>query len=501
MEKLEHALDRSEQVTAEYHLISTGDKATDKRFLIQGELGEGGMGTVYRGLDKLTNKSVAIKAFQRPKFGNQESSEKHRARQDAEAQILKTLHHPNLPEFVDSFHDNEGDGYIVMEYVDGRPLELLIQQWVSNLDGIRPRGSTAPGNLAAEVARQLLGILKYLHEQDYIHRDVKPANVMYVLEKGGIHVKLIDFGIGKDRKGKDSLTRQGEIMGTLNYMAPEQAIETKDVDHRADLYSVGVVLYEMVTGTLPIDLSGATSANQEYRRLMTEFQHPFPPGRYPSALVDGMNPLLEQLILRLMERDPNRRIQTADEALQLLEDALANDSPVSLRNSPPPPSSSVQMLPSAPPEPPKNKMPYLWTGMLMLLIGSIVALGYVVASHKENASATQSSASAATSSVTASVAIVPSSSVRVPTAVPPPTSSTVRVAHAPKAEPVLTDADKRSLDQAIVQIKGSQGACPRRTTIELMRLRDTYQSQEAINQLAVCKDRADKIARAKTGPP
>lgn len=250
-------------------------------YQLTGLVGRGGMGAVYRGIQKSLERPVAIKILP-PEFGEDpDFAERFRR----EALAMGKLTHPNIV----TVHDFGRAGpyfYIVMEFVEGADLHRLIS-----------RGEL-PSDSALMIVAQICEAVQYAHERGYVHRDIKPANI-FVSSEG--HVKVGDFGLAKltmDEAEEDlpQLTRTGYLFGTPQYMAPENLKPTVKVDHRADIYSLGVMFYEMLTGSIP--------------------QGVFDP---PSGKVKGVDGRLDEVVLKAMHEDPERRYQQASEVKTALE--------------------------------------------------------------------------------------------------------------------------------------------------------------------------------------
>jgi len=205
-------------------------------YMLTEKIGEGGMAAVYRGIQPSLNRAVAVKVLP-PKFV---STPEFLSRFDREAAIVAPLNHSNIVQVID--RGQEGTTfYIVMEYVQGRDLEEIIKTAELDLDTI------------LEYAIQICDGLEYAHSKGVIHRDLKPSNLL-VDENTG-RVKIADFGIAQLETSSDSfltLTTTGSSMGTMNFMAPEQRFDAHNVTHLADIFSFGVILYQMLTGKLPI---------------------------------------------------------------------------------------------------------------------------------------------------------------------------------------------------------------------------------------------------------
>src|SRR5436189_5292971 len=217
----------------------------DGRYRILRKLGTGGMAYVYLAEDEVLGRRVAIKILNDRHAGDDQFVERFRR----EAKNAASLSHPNIVSIYDR-GEAEGTYYIAMEYLDGRTLKELIVA----------RGP-APVNVAIDYARQILAALRFAHRNGLVHRDIKPHNVLVDAEG---RLKVTDFGIA--RAGASQMTEAGSIIGTAQYLSPEQA-KGAPVDQTSDLYSVGVVLYELLTGAVPF--SGDTPVEIAMKHLST----------------------------------------------------------------------------------------------------------------------------------------------------------------------------------------------------------------------------------------
>jgi tetratricopeptide (TPR) repeat protein len=259
------------------------DTLLQDRFRIDAELGRGGMGAVYRAHDTLLDRDVAVKLLSATGLGT-----KGRERMLREAQAIAKLNHPNIVQVHDA-GQFDGTPYIVMELVEGRSLH---EQPPKDFPGI------------VQVARQICAALEHAHSNGIIHRDLKPENV--VLASDGT-AKLMDFGLARSMASR--LTTEGQITGTVFYLAPEVALG-QAVDGRADLYSLGVMLYELTTGVLPF-------AHGDPLAVISQHLHAsvIP----PRAQRDAVPAALEALILRLMSKRPEDRPESAQAVAHALE--------------------------------------------------------------------------------------------------------------------------------------------------------------------------------------
>jgi serine/threonine-protein kinase len=262
----------------------------DGRYRIERQLAAGGMGLVYKGERLGLAKPVAIKFLHRSSAMVPERLERFRL----EAAAMSRLTHPNLVSVID-FGEWEGVPYLVMDYHTGASLEEELR--TGALDGQR----------AVFIAHQLLAGLGDAHARGVVHRDLKPGNILLIGGAGADLVKILDFGIAKlldDGGGPSELSVvAGYVLGTPEYMAPEQA-KSQPVDARTDIYAVGVILYEMVTGHRPF------SGGADLAVLRRQVEDPATP---PRELNPAISEELEAAILRALEKEPGDRWQTAGE--------------------------------------------------------------------------------------------------------------------------------------------------------------------------------------------
>src|SRR5213595_867889 len=254
----------------------------DGRYKIVRKLGAGGMADVYLAEDQELGRRVAIKILDDRHASDDQFIERFRR----EAKNAASLSHPNIVSIYDR-GEAEGTYYIAMEYLDGRYLKELIVA----------RGP-APVNVAIDYARQILAALRFAHKKGVVHRDIKPHNVM--ADADG-RLKVTDFGIA--RAGVSQMTEAGSIIGTAQYLSPEQA-KGAPVDQTSDLYSVGVVLYELLTGVVPF--TGDTPVEIAMKHLSTV---PEPPSASRAEIPRD----LDMIVLRALAKDPAERYQSAEE--------------------------------------------------------------------------------------------------------------------------------------------------------------------------------------------
>ncbi|MCP9987384.1 protein kinase [Streptomyces sudanensis] len=287
-----------------------GGSVANGRYQLRDLLGEGGMASVYLAYDSALDRQVAIKTLH-TELGREQS---FRERFRREAQAVAKLQHTNIVSVFDTGEDtvvfsdpSMGDGgvmpYIVMEYVEGRPLGSVLAA------DVRQYGAM-PADKALKITADVLAALETSHEMGLVHRDIKPGNVM--ITKRGV-VKVMDFGIARAmQSGVTSMTQTGMVVGTPQYLSPEQALG-RGVDARSDLYSVGIMLFQLLTGRLPFDADSPLAI--AYAHVQEE---PVP----PSSVNRSVTPAMDALVARALKKNPNERFPSAaamrDECLRVL---------------------------------------------------------------------------------------------------------------------------------------------------------------------------------------
>jgi beta-lactam-binding protein with PASTA domain len=339
------------------------DSLFDGRYLITRKLGAGGMANVYLAADQELGRRVAIKILDDRHASDDQFVERFRR----EAQNAAGLSHPNIVSIYDR-GEAEGTYYIAMEHIEGRTLkELLVSRGPS------------PLGIAIDYTRQILSALRFAHRNGIVHRDIKPHNVIV---DGEGRVKVMDFGIA--RAGASQMTEAGSIIGTAQYLSPEQA-RGAPVDQTSDLYSTGIVLYELLTGTVPF--TGDTPVEIAMKHLQ---QTPAPPSSHrPEVPRD-----LDYVVLRALAKDPAERYHSAEEmdsdlerigrgigvsaetaeaATTVLSRTELRDAPTTLRPASAPPATTYT------PgryyeydEPPRRRSVWPWLAALLLIAGALV---------------------------------------------------------------------------------------------------------------------------------
>ena len=329
------------------------------RYLIESELGRGGMATVFKGTDTVLGRPVAVKVLSPQYSGDANFVTRFRR----EAQAAASLNHPNLVSVYDTGTD-DGVHFIVMEYVEAKTLA----------DYLAGGGRIMPER-AIEIAQAVCDALSMAHAHGIIHRDIKPANIM-ITSKGD--VKVTDFGIARVISGADTLAQTAAVLGTASYLSPEQA-QSQPVDQRSDIYSLGVALYEMVTGRPPF--SGDSPVMVASKHVL---EQPTP----PSKLNADVSPELEAVIMKALAKNPDNRYQDAEEMRADLERArlgqgvqatpLLPESARTQRIAPAGPPTAV--LPPGAPEDGGRRRWWI-PALIILLILAVLGVGlYLLAS-------------------------------------------------------------------------------------------------------------------------
>jgi serine/threonine protein kinase len=273
----------------------------DDKYQIDGIVGQGGMGTVYEATHVKLGRKVAIKTMH-PRYVTEESVVKRFFR---EAQLAASLGHDNICEVTDIGTTTDGLHYLVMPLLSG-----------SSFDDVIRKQPALPLSQIGDIVCQILSALNVAHREQIVHRDLKPENV-FITKVGDRNnfVKLLDFGISKimGQSAATELTKTGTVLGTCHYMAPEQAKGAKDLDHRVDIYAVGVILYKALTGTVPFE---GDSYNEIMYKILTESFST------PRSINPAIPSPVEQVVLKAMARDPAARYQSASEMRSALEQAF-----------------------------------------------------------------------------------------------------------------------------------------------------------------------------------
>ncbi|MGH8937655.1 MAG: protein kinase domain-containing protein [Acidimicrobiia bacterium] len=375
------------------------EKITD-RFEIGDEIASGGMATVWRGRDRSLDRAVAIKRLHPNIAAEPQAADRFKR----EALAAASLSHPGVVTVFDAGEDQEGP-FIVMEFVEGETLADLL----------RREGRLSPER-AVEIAARVAEALDHAHRRGLVHRDVKPGNIL--LDPAG-NVKVADFGIAKSLQDTDRFTKSGTVLGTVAYLAPEQAAGD-GATAASDIYGLGVVLYELLTGRVPFEAETPVAV-----ALAHQTQAPARPGRFapvPSTL--------EEIIMRALAKDPGRRFGTAEEMAGALRGWQAGRAP-----APVPPATGAEAARTAPMEaapsrtrrqtavvaaPPSRAAPLPW-GVLALL-GALLLVGLLIYLISRESPPQETVATTVPPPTTAAIVATTAT----PTTAPPSTTTTVQ---------------------------------------------------------------------------
>ena len=315
----------------------------DERYRVEALLGEGGMGLVYRVTHTRLNKALAIKVLRRENTRDEEVLARFRR----EAESASAIGNQHIVDINDFGTLRDGSTYFVMECLEG--MDLIEAMDVAH---------RMPEERALHIAAQICKALGAAHDAGIVHRDLKPENVFLTRRNDTADfVKVLDFGIAKVANGPKRLTRQGEVLGTPHYMSPEQC-EGEDVDHRTDIYALGVLLYEMLTGHVPHDADTMMGILTKHL-----YEDPIP----PKVRVPQVSKELEQVILRCLDKRPEQRYQTMRELELDLERIQMGRRPVG--------PDTLTLTPTRPPRAERPAVSPMYLGGLaaavLLLVGAL----------------------------------------------------------------------------------------------------------------------------------
>lgn len=403
----------------------------DRRYELIEELGEGGMAMVYAALDHQQGKRKVAVKFPHPRIYDAEKAPERFGR---EMQVLKKLQHPNIVGYLDHGIDESiGVPFFVMEYFEGKTLAELIEERLAAAKGAPISASLIQQPFFSEIVEQSLLGVGAVHKKGFVHRDIKPQNIFCRLENGHMVVKLSDFGIVKVLDDCESetlcagnqLTEEWVMLGTPEYLSPEQ-LNSRDIDSRSDLYALGTVFYEMVTGRPTIRVHKMRQGPFIY-----ELTEPLAESKYPSKFASGMDKALEKWILALLEKKPENRIQTAGEALKRFREIMQKERVSAPSLQPKPAPKAREIVPSKPlvetapasqaqPAPPA-KDPKGMTYFNLIFLAVLAVIGAVIAARElrsgnETATSAEDSAAAAFGSTKLAMSAPASSPARVETA-------------------------------------------------------------------------------------
>src|SRR4051795_10866 len=308
------------------------------RYELEELVGTGGMSSVFRAHDRLLDRKVALKVLHEQYMADEEYVERFRR----EARAVAALSHPNIVTVIDR-GDHEGRQFIVFEYVEGENLKRLIE-----------RRGPAPVTTALELGMQMARGLSFAHQQGLVHRDVKPQNILL---NGDGRAKVTDFGIARSLDVQHGMTQTGTVLGTSDYIAPEQA-QGQRVDEHSDVYSLGVVLYEMLTNEVPF--AGENFVAVAMRHINEE----------PPSIRDkrpDVSPRLEAAVQRAMAKRPEDRFHTMADFCRELE-ANLQEAQGTVVMTPPPKVRRARV---------RRRGPTPWPIVLALLV--LIAIGAAIA--------------------------------------------------------------------------------------------------------------------------
>jgi len=363
-----------------------------ERYEIIRRIGEGGMGAVYEARHAIIGKRVAVKVLLEKFLENRELV----ARLLQEARLASSIGHENIVDVTDYGTTIDGRAFVVMEFLDGESLAQLVI-----------RDAPLPVERSLGILRQVCSALSAAHAKGIVHRDVKPENI-YIVQRGEVDfVKVVDFGVSKAvhtrEEGPDwqRLTRTGTVLGTPLYMSPEQARGVEDVDHRADIWSAGLMLYECLTGEVPFRANNYLGVISQVLTQETVSPSQLRPELSIPAAVD-------RVVMRALEKDRDRRYQQMAEFEHDIERLLAGDSTVALRD-----------VPETGQAPTGNRLRWPLAALGVLVLGAAIAVALV-----GSGGPAQPSVSAKPALVKPTVPVVPRAAPTAPSA-PPQVAPTI----------------------------------------------------------------------------
>jgi serine/threonine protein kinase/DNA-binding LacI/PurR family transcriptional regulator len=399
-----------------------GKKIDD--FMIEERLGQGAMAVVYKAFQASINRHVALKVIRLDE--GQGQTEEFRRRFALEAEVIARLEHIHiLP--IYAYGINEEMAYLAMRWLRGGSLSELLRREGVSLDR------------SADLFKQFASGLSYAHSKGIIHRDLKPSNIM--LDDAG-NAYLTDFGLAKLTESSGEITKSGTIVGTPAYMSPEQ-LRGDPLDHRSDIYSLGVILYNMVAGRLPFDTSSSDLVSIIY-------QHLEKPPTPPSEFNPDCPPQVEEVIMTALQKDRDQRFNSADEMSRALNLALGRPGSSDSISTPIPRFSSTQTRPISSGKQ-KNDRGWLVMGVAALLVIIALAAGVLILQNintNNELTRTQTLQAGAMTSQAASFNLTATAALASPT--PPPKPTVENDQRAPAAE-IVPNVDE------IAQVKQRLG--------------------------------------------
>ncbi len=336
--------------------ITPGENVGPYRVIEQ--LGSGGMATVFKAYHPALDRYVAIKVLH-PAF---KADPQFFERFQREARIVAKLEHPHIIPVYD-FNEHHGEPYLVMRFVEGETLKPAMQ------------GEPLPAADILRLMRPICSALSYAHQQGVLHRDIKPSNIM--LTRVG-HIFLTDFGLARMVQAGESTLSQDMMVGTPQYISPEQAQGVSELDGRTDIYSLGVVLFEMFTGRVPFN------ADTPFATIHDHIYSPLP---LPRTINPALDPAVERLLLKALAKNPNDRFATAAELLTALETTLGDQTATTSTVSQAGPTKTAPAAKTVVDQK-KGEVPWwVWAGSAAIIVFMVLGLLIGVRAWRRNQSA------------------------------------------------------------------------------------------------------------------
>lgn len=336
--------------------ITPGENVGPYRVIEQ--LGSGGMATVFKAYHPALDRYVAIKVLH-PAF---KADPQFFERFQREARIVAKLEHPHIIPVYD-FNEHHGEPYLVMRFVEGETLKPAMQ------------GEPLPAADILRLMRPICSALSYAHQQGVLHRDIKPSNIM--LTRVG-HIFLTDFGLARMVQAGESTLSQDMMVGTPQYISPEQAQGVSELDGRTDIYSLGVVLFEMFTGRVPFN------ADTPFATIHDHIYSPLP---LPRTINPALDPAVERLLLKALAKNPNDRFATAAELLTALETTLGDQTATTSTASQAGPTKTAPAVKTVVDQK-KGEVPWwVWAGSTAIIVFMVLGLLIGVRAWRRNQSA------------------------------------------------------------------------------------------------------------------